>query len=554
LTKPHQLPIQVNRSGLAVGCNAFWQSLTQKINLTWSGKDQCGQPACGNTGEIATIIDHEWGHGLDDNDANGALSNTSEAYADIASMYRLQGSCVAYGLNFGFNWGCGQTSDFTGFNANEPDSNPCPPCLRCPDDSIPPPPCDQDLENCTSPRLPSRCNLDCSGWREADYLLKAGNGSDTVQNYVCSQCTSGDGPCGKQVHCAAAPVTQAAWDLATRDLRGPPFAYDSVTAFIIANKLFYQGSGNIGSWYECDCGAQTSSGCGSGSGYMQWLAADDDNGNLLDGTPHLTAIFNAFHRHEIACPPNVLASADHETPLGQVVPPTSYRDTQISDDVREVLEEGLDTQSPPASRLDHRWRFDGVLRDVPRKLILEGYRPSNSEGDNFKFYWSNDGSTWTEIAGAEIKKIIEPQGGLLYPFGGPYSSTVYIRVQDTQTSGELLDRVYIDFLAIGERGPSLQNSGCENGPLLAPTLAVSGSPGDRTLTWTAVPLASEYWVFRTEGHAGCNLGMARIARVTTTSYVDGEVADGRQYFYAVVAAGTTEACFGPSSACQASPP
>lgn len=151
--------------------------------------------------------------------------------------------------------------------------------------------------------------------------------------------------------------------------------------------------------------------------------------------------------------------------------------------------------------------------------------------------------------------MTEPQGGLLYLFGGPYSSTLYIRVQDTQASGQVLDRVYIDFLGIGERGPSIQNSGCENGPLLAPTLAVSGGPaGDRTLTWTAVPLASEYWGFRTEGHAGCNLGMARIARVTATSYVDSEVADGRQYFYAVLAAGPTEACFGRSSACQPSPP
>ena len=34
---------------------------------------------------------------------------------------------------------------------------------------------------------------------------------------------------------------------------------------------------------------------------MQWLTADDDNGNLNDGTPHMTAIFDAFNRHGIAC-------------------------------------------------------------------------------------------------------------------------------------------------------------------------------------------------------------------------------------------------------------
>ena len=33
----------------------------------------------------------------------------------------------------------------------------------------------------------------------------------------------------------------------------------------------------------------------------QWLTADDDDGNLNDGTPHMTAIFAAFNRHGIAC-------------------------------------------------------------------------------------------------------------------------------------------------------------------------------------------------------------------------------------------------------------
>jgi hypothetical protein len=37
------------------------------------------------------------------------------------------------------------------------------------------------------------------------------------------------------------------------------------------------------------------------NGYIQWITADDDNGNLNDGTPHMTAIFNAFNRHGIAC-------------------------------------------------------------------------------------------------------------------------------------------------------------------------------------------------------------------------------------------------------------
>jgi fibronectin type 3 domain-containing protein len=40
---------------------------------------------------------------------------------------------------------------------------------------------------------------------------------------------------------------------------------------------------------------------------MQFLATDDDNGNISDGTPHMAAIYAAFNRHGIACdnPPPV---------------------------------------------------------------------------------------------------------------------------------------------------------------------------------------------------------------------------------------------------------
>ena len=58
---------------------------------------------------------------------------------------------------------------------------------------------------------------------------------------------------------------------------------DSETAFLVGNRLFYQGSGNVGLWHACTCGV-SSSGCGATNGYMQWLVADDDNGNLNDGT------------------------------------------------------------------------------------------------------------------------------------------------------------------------------------------------------------------------------------------------------------------------------
>jgi PKD repeat protein len=253
-----RLTTNVNISDI---CNAYWNG---SINFFRSGG------GCRNTGEIAGVFDHEWGHGLDANDAGGALSNSSEAYADIAAIYRLQTSCVGHGFFWTNDRGCGQTADGTGFNANEAQTGA------------------------------SHCDLDCSGVRDADWDKHADHQPDTALGFVCGSCNTGPGPCGRQVHCAAAPSRQAAWDLVARDLQAAPFNYDSQTAFLVGNKLFYQGSGNIGAWHACTCGS-SSSGCGATNAYMQWLAADDDNGNLGDGTPHMTALYNAFNRHGIAC-------------------------------------------------------------------------------------------------------------------------------------------------------------------------------------------------------------------------------------------------------------
>ena len=164
-------------------CNAFWNGST--INFYRSGG------GCGNTGEIAAIFDHEWGHGLDDNDANGVISNSSEGYADIAAIFRLQTSCVGHGFSIGTTPGaCGLTADGTGPNRNENQVGGL------------------------------HCDLDCSGVRDADWDKHADHTPDTALGFVCTQCGAGTGPCGRQVHCAAAPSRQAAWDLVTRDLTG----------------------------------------------------------------------------------------------------------------------------------------------------------------------------------------------------------------------------------------------------------------------------------------------------------------------------------------------
>jgi hypothetical protein len=258
-----QVRVNVN---INATCGASYNSSAGTLNFYRSGS------GCRNSGELAGVLDHEWGHGMDDNDAAGLLSNSAEAYADIAAIYRQQLSCVGYGFLGTADLGCGTTSDGTGHNANEAQVGG------------------------------THCDLDCSGVRDADFDRHADHVPDTPIGYVCGRCASGSGPCGRQTHCAALPSIQAAWDFAARDLQAPPFNFSRTSAFLTANRLFYQGSANIGLWHSCNCAGSTADGCGASNAYMNWLTADDDNGNLMDGTPHISALFQAFSRHGIACP------------------------------------------------------------------------------------------------------------------------------------------------------------------------------------------------------------------------------------------------------------
>ncbi len=216
-------------------CNAFWNGST--VNFYRSGG------GCFNTGEIAGVFDHEWGHGMDDNDAVPTIASPSgEGIADIYTALRLNTSCI--GRNF-------RSTVCSGFG------DPC---------------------------------LTCTGVRDIDYLKRA---SGQPHDYTWSNAN-----CGGVVHCVGAVYAEAAWSLWKRKLQQAPYNYDNNTAHEIVNRLTFIGAGNVGTWFS---GGPPFGGCGASSGYKQYLAVDDDNGNLSDGTPHMTAIYDAFNDQEIAC-------------------------------------------------------------------------------------------------------------------------------------------------------------------------------------------------------------------------------------------------------------
>ncbi len=217
-------------------CNAFWNGVT--VNFYRSGG------GCANTGEIAAVFDHEWGHGMDANDVVGGIASPSgEGIADMYSALRLNDSCI--GRNFQPGIQC------SGFG------DPC---------------------------------TDCTGVRDIDYLKRQ---SGNPHTYTWSNAN-----CSGQVHCVGSVYAEAMWNLWKRELPAAPYNFDSNRAHEVVTRLTYIAAGVTSTWFS---GGPPNGGCSGSSGYNNYLAADDDNGNLNDGTPHMGAIFAAFNTQQIAC-------------------------------------------------------------------------------------------------------------------------------------------------------------------------------------------------------------------------------------------------------------
>jgi hypothetical protein len=131
---------------------------------------------------------------------------------------------------------------------------------------------------------------DCTGVRDIDYLKRA---SGNPHTYSWSNAN-----CGGAVHCVGSVYAEAVWSLWKRKLTAAPYNMDNNTAHEVVTRLTYIGAGSTGTWFS---GGPPNGGCSGTSGYMNYLAADDDNGNLNDGTPHMGAIWSAFNDQQIAC-------------------------------------------------------------------------------------------------------------------------------------------------------------------------------------------------------------------------------------------------------------
>ncbi|MDH3404962.1 MAG: hypothetical protein OEP45_15185, partial [Acidobacteriota bacterium] len=238
------------RTNLPLTCAASWNGT--EVLFYWHNEP------CANTAQNAAVIDHEWGHGLDDNDVNGSIPPASQGggggFADLIAAVRHNRACIGRGF-FTNGMLCGGYGD------------PCTP------------------------------ESGCDGVRTVDYEERT-SGLPHTLTWVRQFCF-GTPPA---VQCLGAAYAEAIWDLWKRDLPAL-YGMDDNTALEVTTRLLIVGSGAVSGWFDLSGPDPGDAGCGANQAYLQFLATDDDDGDIDNGTPHMTAIAAAFDRHEIGCTP-----------------------------------------------------------------------------------------------------------------------------------------------------------------------------------------------------------------------------------------------------------
>ena len=141
----------------------------------------------------------------------------------------------------------------------------------------------------------------------------------------------------------------------------------------------------------------------------------------------------------------------------------SYLNTKVADNSYEVLTEEAYTGHPRKtySYMEHRWNFD-LPANGGATFTVEAYRPANSDGDNFVFTYSTDGSTWLPLV--TVASATEQA----YTAEISVSGALTVKVVDSDRSFYMTsnDKLYVDYIGftVGGVQPT------------PPVAAFSGSP------------------------------------------------------------------------------
>ncbi|MEO5559713.1 MAG: PKD domain-containing protein [Dokdonella sp.] len=288
-------------------CNAFWDG--SQLNFFKSGG------GCSNTGEIAAVFLHEWGHGMDTNSGGSASDQGSgEAVGDTFAFLETRDGCI--GKNF----------------------KPGVPCANC-------------AASCTGVR-----DLNAFSTHGAATVAKPSTVTDNAgincDRYACPYSTPQGqayrGPMGYEGHCESYIASSANWDLSQALV-----AAHGSAGWGEMDKIWYgsltpsKSAYRVASGGTCNSAASVD-GCGANNWYTVYLAADDDDGNLANGTPNACRIWDAFNLHGIACGTRPVCSG------GSNIPPVANFGSSTSGLTANFTDSSTDSDGSIASRA---WTF-----------------------------------------------------------------------------------------------------------------------------------------------------------------------------------------------------
>ena len=257
-------------------CNAYWDG--SELNFFKSGG------GCSNTGEIAAVFLHEWGHGLDTNTGGAASENGSgEAVGDTFAFLETRDACI--GQNFRPGANCHNCTACTGVRDVGDFSTHGTSTIATP------------------ANVTSNTGIDCDAYVGLGGVACPYRRPDNGQAY--------QGPMGYEGHCESVIASSANWDLTQALIE----RYGAEEGWHHMDDIWYGSLTPSKSAYRVQSGgtcnpSATVNGCGATNWYTVYLAADDDDGNLANGTPNACRIWDAMNAHGIACGERPVCSAD----------------------------------------------------------------------------------------------------------------------------------------------------------------------------------------------------------------------------------------------------
>lgn len=508
-------------------CNAFWaggQNLFVFMRVT-PGLN------CNNTGEVAGVGLHEFGHGLDQNDGTGTApeSATGEAMGDTFALLQGQNACIGTGFRlpdatnpWANTAGYGDSTtgsasrlctgvrdlDYTRFCSRGAAS--IPDCIA---------PRDPDAPNGSRSGLNPPANPGEAGtparWNHMIDTAPVGVADGRSDFYSCGgpETTGCAGPLNHGCHCESSIPAQANWDLAKAlissefggDVYADPPGPAEVSGWQYMDRLWYltrdlavSGYSVTGPYPE-----GMTNGCTATDWFSTYRFIDDDNGNLADGTPHADILFAAFDLHGIACG---TASAPENQGSGCPAPIAAPTVSTCGGSAPVQL-----TWTPTAGATEYR-----VLRNTLGCGF--GFTPLASLGNRTFF---ED----TEVApGVTYYYSIQPVG------------------QNASCYGQVSNCV------------AVTPSACSASSLTPPASVTLSTPNANAvqIDWTAAPGAGAYKILRKVGDCSSTAPEEAVGLATGTTFTDQDrIVGGQTYSYRVAStAASCASCASAASSCQ----